>query len=360
MADANPLYGQWIGTITGSVIDNSTPYAILNSDIDRPGVAFFQCDDPALPFSADVRFSIKNDLITGSLSNMTPQGPPAAPDIKLSRDGQFSGKLTRDRLEGEWKTELENSGTFTLVRQDFPAPAHADHQMDWRQFRNWILDDERRTASVIFRGHHDSKHALATSFHRRRRRDLSRYDREDVPRLCRTVEALIGSKYDLRDPVDFGGLLNLAQHHGFPTPLLDWTESPFVAAFFAFSSLPKMNQSKGELVRIFMFECDGWPGEAVQAIGHIRPAFARLELRARDNLRVLPQQSVHMFSNILAIERFVASREQEHKRHFLTRVDIPAIERRVAMIELDAMGITAASLYPGLDGLCRMHAEKWF
>jgi hypothetical protein len=30
------------------------------------------------------------------------------------------------------------------------------------------------------------------------------------------------------------------------------------------------------------------------------------------------------------------------------------------MHELDAMGLTAASLFPGVDGLCRSLAEKWF
>ena len=29
------------------------------------------------------------------------------------------------------------------------------------------------------------------------------------------------------------------RHHGFPSPLLDWSASPYVAAFFAFDKMPK-------------------------------------------------------------------------------------------------------------------------
>jgi hypothetical protein len=45
---------------------------------------------------------------------------------------------------------------------------------------------------------------------------------------------------------------------------------------------------------------------------------------------------------------------------FLRRIDLPTAERAGALRELYVMGITSASLFPGLDGVCRTLAEKWF
>ena len=50
------------------------------------------------------------------------------------------------------------------------------------------------------------------------------------------------------------------RHHGFPSPLLDWTRSPYVAAFFAFRQRP-VNSDDG--VAVFSYleyfgEAKGW------------------------------------------------------------------------------------------------------
>src|SRR5579871_975887 len=37
------------------------------------------------------------------------------------------------------------------------------------------------------------------------------------------------------------------RHHGFPSPLLDWTRSPYVAAFFAFRDLGGVNWASRDL-----------------------------------------------------------------------------------------------------------------
>jgi hypothetical protein len=176
----------------------------------------------------------------------------------------------------------------------------------------------------------------------------------------RVIEPTLGKSYSLMNIDETAGLLNLAQHHGYPTPLLDWTDSPFIAAYFAFSGLPKTRLKSMNPVRIFAFDAKTWAQKHgnVSGSGYPPPQLSILSLPTRDNARAVPQQSVHMLSNIVNIEAFIAKYENGQK--YLTRIDIPATERPQVMKELEVMGITAASLFPGLDGICRALAETYF
>jgi len=49
-------------------------------------------------------------------------------------------------------------------------------------------------------------------------------------------------------------IIGLMRHLGFPTPVLDWTKNPFVAAYFAFDRIHKCPDG----VSIFLFDQQAW------------------------------------------------------------------------------------------------------
>lgn len=356
-----PSAGQWLGTISRP----TTGYCVVNIDADRPLQGVVQVDDAIQPFSAQLALAFTDRALTGSLSHFSAQSQStagASPPVQLPNSGVVSGTIEGQIFTATWHTDVGTLGTVSLQRREPSPPRNADQVLSWAAFREWAFDEAKQHPTLIFRGHSSASETLVTSFHRTGRRNLIRYDNEDVPRLRRAVEPVLGKSYDTRDPFDYGALLNLGQHHGFPTPLLDWTESPFVAAYFSFSRLAKRlkEDAANANVRIFIFETEAWPYGTVQTIAEIRPTFARLHLGARDNPRVVPQQSVHMFSNLVDIETFIEDVEKQAGRRFLRRIDVAATERAVAMRDLDVMGVTAAALFPGVEGACRALAEKWF
>jgi len=111
-----------------------------------------------------------------------------------------------------------------------------------------------------------------------------------------------------------------------------------------------------------MLDKIGWEQqfEPVAAIAFGRPHFSMVEPLSIENPRALPQQSVSSVTNLDDVETFIQNQEISTEREFLSAIDLPFASRRKVMQELSAMGITAGSLFPGLDGACEELRGRFF
>ena len=68
-----------------------------------------------------------------------------------------------------------------------------------------------------------------------------------------------------------------------------------------------------------------------------------------ENNRAVPQQGIASMTNMDDVESGIAALEGAGPV-CLRAIDLPRAEREVALQDLSAMGITAGSMFPGLDG----------
>lgn len=161
------------------------------------------------------------------------------------------------------------------------------------------------------------------------------------------------------------------QHFGAPTRLLDWTISPYVAAYFACESNPESDGAVWALefdlsdfsmpsflnapnspdyeerLKTFL---DGEPGNKLC-----------LHNQGQRNERMAAQRGVFMFSQDASArhDKILCdlAKGNEGKDKF-RKLRIPSGQKREFYRHLHAMNISARSLFPGIDGLGRSLTER--
>jgi FRG domain len=370
------MNGQWLGRYTGT---NSGTLFINLDDMGShyAGNVFAYDDNTSLPFIYSyIRTPNKQtpchlclDLAplhphTGDPSNWTQISSLFPPNAVCPRRAEADFELDNAVLKVRWRTDIETFGSADIAATHAGEPSEYEPLAEvnsWAAFKSYVIGlDHRR---YIFRGQLNSLR-LRTGFHRTGRADLIRFLTQDIPTLHRHLSQRTTHIFNLGIAEHNGAFFNLVQHHGYPTPLLDWTYSPYVGAFFAYQKVKNSEAHKAtadDNVRVFIFDQMQWRStyNQIPKVTSCPPHFSIQEFIAIDNERLIPQQSISSITNIDDIESYIRSKETPERR-YLQVIDLPLSERPHVMRELSVMGITAGSLFPGLDGACEELKERNF
>lgn len=255
--------------------------------------------------------------------------------------------------------------------QDYVKELHLDA---WTDYKSHV---DSFPLECIYRGQASADWTLSSSLERSSLSAISDIEEILINEYQRSARSFLSPSEIPTNTLDW---LALLQHHGTPTRLIDFTRSPYIAAFFAFE---KECVGQSDRVAIWFlnkirfyqaaldylekrFDISKWRSRrylfSALAFEEIFPEQEQdneidcvMPFEApKPNQRDLAQQSVFLaggnsHKKLLEQLQFLDYREKP----IMTKITLPRRFREPVLRDLLKMNITPATLFPGIDGFAR-------
>ncbi|MEA3308958.1 MAG: FRG domain-containing protein [Chloroflexota bacterium] len=237
----------------------------------------------------------------------------------------------------------------------------------------WMPELRLFRSQAAFRGLSRAEYHLETSLYR-----LCGHETNLERHLLRNFR-----KYAHRDVVEHDSAwhwLAVAQHHGLPTRLLDWTFSPFVAMHFATNDIDTFDvagaiwavnyaQAHQYLPTVFrqMLRAEGSDVLTVEMLSQVSCTLAEFDALSEENFVVffeppsLDDRIVNQIALFSVLSDHQAALDDWLARHpeLFRKIIIPAGLKWEIRDKLDQANVNERVLFPGLDGLSRWMKRRY-
>ena len=328
-----PLPIQMFGTVEsiGEQLD-----AMFCRDVDQPDMAMIQWGGSQAQGAAGVLMQITpigkdHFRLSPRTFYKTDAGGGLYAPQKLENYDQFiqltaEVRLQKNVLTGSWGAAGRTGGRIKFSLNSKLPKVKARKLKNWAEFKTWANRMREEGDFVDFRGHGCSSFILSSAFHRAGRARTERFCYETIVQFQGHAESVLDHRFDRASPADFSVALGLAQHHGLPTPLLDWSASPYVAAFFAFSDAIENATARPKCTHVRVYALS----KAVSLTATERATLTcptryatYMNIATWKNPRLLAQQGRFLLTNVADLEGFLCDVQKKAGINLLTAVDVP-------------------------------------
>ncbi|MCO6360026.1 FRG domain-containing protein [Roseivirga pacifica] len=248
----------------------------------------------------------------------------------------------------------------------------------WNDFKKFATSAK---LEYIYRGENDSKWDLKSSLDRSSI-TFDEYEEGIINDFKRSAKFYMGNE---ALPNSLLGWYSLIQHYGAPSRLLDFSKSPYVAAYFAFEEASSSNAERvgiWVINKIILFQ---------KALNHLKlkpkrqTTGNRYAFQDEDFQKVIDMSQDGNTSCIFPTEPFFQNQRYHLQQSIflaqsnpfiplyqqlsfipsdiihkaIKKITIPTSEKNKAIQDMIKMNITRATLFPGLDGYAKSLSVKY-